>query len=120
MKLPPMVKRKNITKKEKGKQEFFLQLLSLTVVTMSFLIPVKSDDVTEVLHALLVTVIDHIQDLVVHVDHVLDHEIDVEGIGVGLDRVIDEEEVALVLEKEGGGVEVHIEEVVAEVDIGTF
>lgn len=93
-----MVKLKNKTKK-KGK--------------------VKNEDATEVLHEPLVTAIDHIQDLVAHVNHVLDHEIDVEDIGVGLGRVRDEEEVELVLEKEGGEVVVHVEEVVAEVDLVT-
>ena len=71
--------------------------------------PTQNDDATEVLHTLLVTVIDHIPDLVVHADHVLDREIDVEGIGVG---ARDEEEVELVLEKEKEEREVvvHVEE----------
>jgi hypothetical protein len=81
---------------------------------------VKNDDVIEVLHALLAIAIDHIPNLVVHADHVLDREIDVEDIGVELGRVKDEEEVELVLEKEGGGVVAHVEEAVVEVDIGTF
>ncbi|CAG8704375.1 8924_t:CDS:10 [Rhizophagus irregularis] len=84
----------------------------------SFRYSVKNEDATEVLHEPLVTAIDHIQDLVAHVNHVLDHEIDVEDIGVGLGRVRDEEEVELVLEKERGEVVVHVEEVVAEVDLG--
>jgi hypothetical protein len=81
---------------------------------------VKNEDAIEVLHEPLVTVIDHIPDLVAHVDHVLDHEIDVEDIGVGLGRVRDDDEVEPVLEKGGGRVVVHVEEVVVEVDIGTF
>jgi len=94
MKLLQTVELKNITKKVKA----------------------KNDDATEVLHALLVTAIDHIPDLVVHTDHVLDREIDVEDNGVG---VRDEEEVELVLEKEKEEREVvvHVEEVVVEVDL---
>jgi len=80
---------------------------------------VKSEGATEVLHELLVTAIDHILDPVAHVDHVLDHGIDVEDIGVELGRVRDEGEVELVPEKEGEEVVVHVEEVVAEVDIVT-
>ncbi len=81
----------------------------------------KSDDATEVLHAPLVIVIDHNPDLAAHVDHALDQERDnIEGVGVGPSRVKDEEEVELVLGKEGGGVVVHVEEVVVEVDLGLF
>ena len=80
----------------------------------------KNEDATEVLHALPVTVIDHIPDLVAHADHVLDREINVEDVA-GLSRVRDEEEVELlVLQKEEGGVAVHVKEVEVEVDIGTF
>ncbi|CAI2181274.1 12938_t:CDS:10 [Funneliformis geosporum] len=73
----------------------------------------KNDDVTEVLHILLVIVIDHIPGLVVHVDHALDHEY-IESVGVSPGRVKDEEEVELVLVKKERGAVVHVEEVAVE------